>query len=62
MVVCLTADREVRGSNPALAEREFLRAQEMNLRVSTRPRCELVPERTVHKTGSEIVSPGRPEH
>ena len=38
-----SADREVRGSNPTLAQREFLRAQEMNLRGSTLPRCELVP-------------------
>ena len=37
------ADREVRGSNPTLAQREILRAQEMNLRGSTLPRYELVP-------------------
>ena len=35
------ADREVRGSNPTLAKREFLWPQEMILRGSTRPRCEL---------------------
>ena len=35
------ADRKVIGSNSALAQREFLWAQEMNLRGSTRPRCEV---------------------
>ena len=37
------ADREVRGSNPTLALREFLWEQDMNLRGSTQPRFELVP-------------------
>ena len=39
----LTEDRDVPGSNPALAYRKFLWAQEMNLRGSTRPKCEMVP-------------------
>ena len=51
MVARSTEDREVRGLNPILAQREFLRAQEMNLRGSTRPRyvCGL------------HTKPGRPE-
>ena len=36
-------DRGVSSSNPTLAYREFLWAQEMNFRGSTRQRCELVP-------------------
>ena len=43
VVVHLTADRGVPSSNPTLAKHEFLWAQEMNLRGSTRPMCELVP-------------------
>ena len=37
------ADRVVRGSNPTVALREFLWAQEMKLRGFTPPMCELVP-------------------
>ena len=36
-------DQEVSGSNPTLAQDEFLWAQEMNLCDTTRPRYELVP-------------------
>ena len=40
VVVCLSADQEVYSSNPTLAKREFLRAQEMNHRGSILPICE----------------------
>ena len=42
VVTSLTADREVRVSNPTLALHEFLSPQEMNLQGSIQPRCELV--------------------
>ena len=42
MIARSPADREVRCSKPTM-EREFLRAQEMNLPGSTRSRCDLVP-------------------
>ena len=37
-----TEDPEVRRWNPTRAQRKFLRAQEMNLQGSIRPRCDLV--------------------
>ena len=43
VVMCSNEDREVTGSNPTLAEREFLWVQEMNSLGSTQPMCELVP-------------------
>ena len=69
------ADQEVRGSNPTLAKREFLREQEMN-HISEAPLDQGVnwyPERgfvcrskifrmlAAHKSGREIVSPGVPK-
>ena len=72
VVACSPADREVRGLNPT--QSEFLRAQEINLQGSTRPRCGTGTLRglclckfdipgchmlAAHKTDGEIVSPGR---
>ena len=42
-----TTDREARGLNLTLAQREFVSAQEMNLRGSTQPGVNWYPERAV---------------
>ena len=66
---------KVRGSNPTLTLREFLWAQDINLWGSTRPICELVKKGrclrnfyipgcrmlAAHETGSEVISPRKPE-